>query len=463
MIEIASSRQFIQASLDFFERERWEMNREERRQRRRDDTRKARILIATLALGVVLLVAGAAILAGTFLLKNGGGEPVAGSERPDTQEAMPTEAVEAQQTEETQEPQAPEIDQTVQQAAEIVGGMSLEDKVAQMFIITPNALTGYSSGVTAAAETTKQSYQSRPVGGLLYTADNLKDPDQTREMLSSMQQISDERTGLPIFLCAEEEGGGDDLIAGNGAFGIEGADAMASVGQTGDPQNAYDAGKSIGTYLADLGFNVNLGPVADVLSNPDNAALAERSFGSDAGLVSEMASSALQGLSDAGIYGVVKHFPGYGGTSGDGSEGAVSVDKSKEEMAASDFAPFQSAIDAGASFIMVGHASAPGVTGDSTPSSLSKAMVTDVLRTEMGFDGIIVTDGMNLPAITAQFNSDNAAVLAVEAGVDMILTPADYGKAYDAVLSAVQDGTITEARINESLLRIVQAKLKMQQ
>ena len=130
---------------------------------------------------------------------------------------------------------------------------------------------------------------------------------------------------------------------------------------------------------------------------------------------------------------------------------------------AEEFVPFQSAIDAGVPFVMVGHISAPNVTGDNTPASLSKIMITDVLRTQMGYDGIVITDAMNMKAITEYYNSDKAAILAVSAGADMILMPADYESAYRGLLAAVEDGTITEERIDESVNRIVKAKLQMGQ
>lgn len=341
--------------------------------------------------------------------------------------------------------------------------MTLEDKIAQMFVITPNALTGYASGVTAAGDTTKEAYQSRPVGGIVYMADNLTDPEQTTTMLSNMQEIARERTGLPVFLCVDEEGGSVARIAGNDAFGVTNVGNMSDIGASGDVQNAYNAGSTIGSYLAALGFNVDFAPVADVLTNPDNQVIGQRSFGSDAQTVAGMVTSELQGLSAAGVYGTVKHFPGHGGTSGDSHDGAVSTDKTLEELMAEELVPFQSAVDGGVNFVMVGHISAPNVTGDNAPATLSKVMITDVLRGQMGYNGIVITDAMNMEAVAGFYNSDKAAVLAVTAGADMILMPADYNTAYTGILNAVNDGTITEERINESVTRIVKAKLAMGQ
>ena len=433
------------------------MNQEERRQRRQKDTKSAVIVCVIVVLILLVLVAGGVFLVGRLLPKGGGqNEGTDGTELPGENVAVTEEVTEQPQTE-------VQTDPVEEQAAQLVSQMTLEDKIAQMFVITPNALTGYASGVTAAGDTTKEAYQSRPVGGIVYMADNLTDPEQTTTMLSNMQEIARERTGLPVFLCVDEEGGSVARIAGNDAFGVTNVGNMSDIGASGDVQNAYNAGSTIGSYLAALGFNVDFAPVADVLTNPDNQVIGQRSFGSDAQKVAGMVTSELQGLSAAGVYGTVKHFPGHGGTSGDSHDGAVSTDKTLEELMAEELVPFQSAIDGGVNFVMVGHISAPNVTGDNAPATLSKVLITDVLRGQMGYNGIVITDAMNMEAVAGFYNSDKAAVLAVTAGADMILMPADYNTAYTGILNAVNDGTITEERINESVTRIVKAKLAMGQ
>ena len=433
------------------------MNQEERRQRRQKDTKSAVIVCVIVVLILLVLAAGGVFLVGRLLPKGDGQNAgTDGTELPGENVAVTEEVTEQPQTE-------VQTDPVEEQAAQLVSQMTLEDKIAQMFVITPNALTGYASGVTAAGDTTKEAYQSRPVGGIVYMADNLTDPEQTTTMLSNMQEIARERTGLPVFLCVDEEGGSVARIAGNDAFGVTDVGNMSDIGASGDVQNAYNAGSTIGSYLAALGFNVDFAPVADVLTNPDNQVIGQRSFGSDAQTVVGMVTSELQGLSAAGVYGMVKHFPGHGGTSGDSHDGAVSTDKTLEELMAEELVPFQSAIDGGVNFVMVGHISAPNVTGDNAPATLSKVLITDVLRGQMGYNGIVITDAMNMEAITGFYNSDKAAVLAVTAGADMILMPADYNTAYTGILNAVNDGTITEERINESVTRIVKAKLAMGQ
>lgn len=437
------------------------MDREERRLRRRKDTRDAVVVLIVFAMIVALVVAGA-VFGISKLMSGRNHTPVNGNAGADTQA---TETQETESIPQTEEPEATEVqtqtvvDPLVEQAAQIVSGMTLEEKVAQMFFITPEALTGYGQ-VTVAGDATNEAYQKYPVGGLIYNSQNLVDIDQTKTMMAKMQQYADSRISLPVFLGVDEEGGSVTRIASNEAYWLTNVDNMSDIGATGDTQNAYQAGVTIGTYLSDLGFNLDFAPVADVLTVSDSV-IGNRSFGTDSELVASMALSELQGLESMGIQGVVKHFPGHGGVSGDSHSGAVSTDKSLEELFASELVPFQRAIDGGAQFLMVGHIAAPNVTGDDTPASLSKVMITDVLRTQMGYQGVVITDAMNMTAITANHAADEAAVLAVNAGADMILMPEDFGKAYNGVIDAVNNGTIEEYRINEAVVRIVKAKLAL--
>lgn len=428
------------------------MNQEERSLKRQQDKKNALIVFAVFLVVLGVLVTGIVIGLNKLLPQNNVGrepENVAQTETPENPENPGVNP-----------PVVPVVDPVSQQAADFTAEMTLEDKIAQMFVITPNALTGF-DGVTAAGDTTKEAYQNRPVGGIVYFAENLQGTEQTTEMLANMKTIAQERTGLPIFLSVDEEGGSVARIAGNSAYGVTDVGDMGAIGATGDTQNAYNAGTVIGTYLHELGFNVDFAPVADVLTNPENTSIGNRSFGTDSQVAAEMTVSILQGLSSQGVYGVVKHFPGLGGVKEDTHESEAVSEKSLEEIKAQELVPFQSAVEAGASFIMAGHISLPNIIGDNTPASLSQMMITNVLREQMGYNGIVITDAMNMGAITGSYNSDQAAVMAVNAGVDMILMPADYETAYNGLLEAVNNGTITEERINESVIRIVKVKLSM--
>ena len=343
---------------------------------------------------------------------------------------------------------------------EMLGDMTLEEKVCQLFMVTPEALTGVGT-VTQAGTATQEAVNAYPVGGVIYFSQNLQDPDQTRTMLENTQRYAMERTGIPIFLSVDEEGGQVARVGSNPAFGVEKIGNMSDVGSRGDTQEAYEIGSTIGTYLSDLGFNMDAAPDTDVLTNPENQVVKYRSFGSDPELVARMAAAELKGLNDQGIIGMYKHFPGHGGTTADSHEGYAYVDDTQEELKSGAFIPFQDGIDNGIQVIMVSHISCPNVTGDNTPATLSEMMITDILRGEMGFDGMVITDALNMGAITAQYSSSEAAVAALNAGADMLLMPEDFQSAYKGVLSAVESGTVSEERIDESVRRILEVKVSL--
>ena len=344
--------------------------------------------------------------------------------------------------------------------AEYLDGMTIEEKVAQMFFVLPESLTG-TELVTAAGETTRQSFDEIPVGGIVYMARNLESASQVKEMLSNLQTFSRERIGLPVFTGVDEEGGTVTRIGGRDNFDVPDIGDMRDVGSTGDTDLAYETGTTLGTYLKDLGFNVDFAPDADVLSNPDNQVVRYRSFGSDPELVAAMAAAELQGLQEQGVLGCYKHFPGHGATAGDTHAGYAYTDKTLEELSACELVPFQRGIEEGVSMIMAGHISAPSVTGDDTPASLSSVMIDGILRGQMGYDGIVITDAMNMGAVTQSCSSAEAAVRSILAGADMILMPQDFYSAYEGVLAAVEDQTISEERIDQSVERILRVKLQM--
>ena len=332
-----------------------------------------------------------------------------------------------------------------------ISDMTLEDKVAGLFVVTPEALTGVRTAIQA-GEGTKDALNEYAVGGLIYFDHNILDKEQIMGMLSSTTDMS----RYPIFLAVDEEGGSVSRVAGSSIDVIQVGD-MSEIGASGDAALAYEAGLNIGTYLKELGFNLDFAPVADV-AGLENNALGDRAFGSDAQLVAEMVSNAVDGIEGTGVSSCLKHFPGLGDTTGDTHDGKVEITKTLDEMRASDFIPFKAGIDAGADFVMVSHATLSAVEEDAVPASLSKFVMTDVLRNELGFQGVIITDALDMGAITEYYTPEDAAVMAIDAGADMLLMPEDFAAAYDALLTAVQDGTISEERINESLRRICRIK-----
>ena len=307
--------------------------------------------------------------------------------------------------------------------------------------------------VTQAGDTTRDKLGEQPVGGLIYSSKNILDEAQLKEMLQNTKSYSKSA----IFLGVEEEGGSISPVAESGL--AENVGKMADIGASADASAAQNAGDTIGSYLAGYGFNVNFAPVADVMAE-GNTLIGDRAFGTDQGQVSSMVSAFVEGSQAAGVSTCLKYFPGLGDVTGNASEGMITSDKAIESFMERDFPAYQSGISAGADFVMVSHLSLPNVTGDNTPSSLSGKMVTEILRQQLGFTGIIITDAMNVAAITEYYTADEAAVKALQAGADMIFMPEDYATAYTGVLEAVQSGSLTEEQINESLRRIFRVKLR---
>ena len=346
------------------------------------------------------------------------------------------------------------------QARQLLADMSLEDKVAQLFVITPEALTGIED-VTAAGESKSQAYDACPVGGLVYFQNNLESEDQLRTMLTNMRQISTSRAGVPAFLSIDEEGGEVARIANHENFSVENTGPMREIGRSGDKAEAHAAGAAIGGYLKDFGFNLDYAPVADVAASEENSVIGNRSFGTDPQTVGEMTAEAVKGFKSQGMLTVLKHFPGHGSTTEDSHQEFAYNNKTKEELKSQDFVPFQSGIEAGADMVMVGHICVPNVTGDDMPSSLSAKVVTDILRGELGFKGLVITDALNMGAISGSYESAEAAVRALEAGCDLLLMPEDFQTAFQGVLDGVNSGRITEERIDESVKRILEVKTRI--
>lgn len=340
---------------------------------------------------------------------------------------------------------------------EQISQMTLEQKTAQLFIITPEALTGYDA-VTQAGEATYEALKEYPVGGLIYFSQNLQNPEQLKEMTRKTQEYAARLHMPPLFLSVDEEGGTIARIANHAGFQVPHVDTMAEIGDTKDPSNAYEAGALIGTYLAEYGINLDFAPDADVLTNPSNTVVKDRSFGSDPQLAADMAQAYIKGLEAHHVYGTPKHFPGHGATEGDSHKGFAYTYKNWEELEKSELVPFARLIQDHTPFIMAGHISLPNITGDDTPSSLSPQVLTGYLRGSMGYDGIIITDALNMGAIENNYPSGQAAVMTLKAGADLLLMPGDFKEAYDAVIHAVHTGELTEERIDQSLMRILKVK-----
>ena len=381
-----------------------------------------------------------------------------------SEESIDQETLDAIFDEEEEEPLDVEIEEEedpelIKKAEELVALMSVEQKVAQLFFIKPEAITDVDV-CTAAGEKTKAALSEYPVGGIIYFADNIEDPEQLSEMTKKLQGFSKDITGLPIFIGIDEEGGSVTRIAKNENFEVDKVDTMENIGLEGDSQKAYDAGNTIGKYLAEYGFNVNFAPDADVITSTKSV-IGDRSFGTDPNVVSDMMAAYANGCKDAGILACAKHFPGHGAVDADTHEGEAVIDKNWAELEESELIPFKRAATEKIPFMMVSHICLPSITVESIPASLSGSLITDKLRGNLGYKGIIITDSLAMGAIDTKYSSPEAAVKALQAGADMLLMPMDFKAAYEGVLSAIEDGTISEERINESVIRIVKEKIKL--
>ena len=341
--------------------------------------------------------------------------------------------------------------------------MTLRDKIGQLFIIRPEALDPaieWTTGedlvpyalqeVNARMSATNKEY---PVGGILLYGHNIDTPEQLERFIRQLRRLR----GNPL-ICVDEEGGRVARVANNPHFHVPRFRSMAAVGATENPQAAYNAGFAIGSYLKKLGFDVNFAPVADVNTNPDNIIIGARAFSRDPAVAAPMVSQYVRGLEAAGVAGCLKHFPGHGDTYADTHLGYAVSHKSWEEMLSCEILTFRAGIAAGVPMVMTAHISAPRVTGSEIPSTLSPVILQDKLRGELGFQGVIITDGMEMGAITQQFPPEEAAIRALQAGADILLGTMNYPQVFDAVLQAVEDGVIPESRIDESVRRILRLR-----
>lgn len=355
--------------------------------------------------------------------------------------------------------------QTELKAHDLLYSLTTEQRVAQLFFVTPESLlAGYTDDtVTAAGEMTLAALQEHPVGGIIYFQSNLVNAEQTTQMLANTKQYALEACGVPILLDVDEEGGTVSRVGGNEGFDIANVGNMCYVGATGDVDYANEVAQTIGSYLHDLGFTADFAPVADVANNPESNTMYWRSFGADANLVAQMVAAQVKGFTAQNIICCAKHFPGIGAAEGDSHLGSIYTQKTADEMAEMELVPFQAAIDAGVPMVMVGHISCPAVTGNDLPASVSPEVMQGLLRERLGFSGVVVTDSLSMGAIVELYGYDRVAVEAFRAGADALLMPADFNAAYQGMLDAVESGEISQERLNLSAYRIILMKLRTEE
>lgn len=319
--------------------------------------------------------------------------------------------------------------------------MTIEEKIAQMMIIQYPSET--------MDDTLMHYIRDVKPGGFLLTSENLGTYEQTKELVEALQSNSE----IPMFISVDQEGGVVQRFSElSGSVPTE-IPSMLSVGRTGETQLAYDIGKVIAEELRTVGINLDFAPVMDILPQNGESFIGTRSFGSDAAMVSAMAMAFAKGLEEHGVLSVYKHFPGHGDTTTDSHRNLPVMDKTKEELLENELIPFQKAIEGGADMIMVGHIALPKVVGDDTPASLSGTIITDLLKTELGYEGLVITDALSMRALTNQYSHEEICIKAVEAGVDLLLLPNDCERAVELIKE-----TFSEERIDQSVAKILRLK-----
>ncbi|MCJ7690310.1 MAG: beta-N-acetylhexosaminidase, partial [Clostridiaceae bacterium] len=355
-------------------------------------------------------------------------------------------------------------------AAAIVSDMTVEEKVGQMLM--PDFRNWNGSRFTVMNDEVKGVIEKYHLGGVILFAENVKGTEQTARLVDGLQKAS---PGIPLLITIDQEGGiVRRLQTGTGMPG------NMALGATRSTDLSYKVGNVIGRELNSLGINVNFGPVLDVNINPANPVIGVRSFGSDPKMVSDLGVAYIKGVQAAGVAATGKHFPGHGDTATDSHLGLPVVTHDIDTLNKVDLVPFKAAIESGVDMIMTAHVAFPAVDDtkviskkDGTlvnlPATLSEKVLTGLLRTELGFEGVISTDALNMKAIAEHFGPEESVIMAINAGTDIALMPAlvqnkdqiaNLDKVYNAVVDAVNTNVIPESRITESATRIIALKIK---
>lgn len=313
--------------------------------------------------------------------------------------------------------------------------MTIEEMAAGMFMVTPESLTGVQT-VVQAGDGTKNAITQMPVGGLIYAPKNFKSEEQFKEMLSNTVKFSK----YPLFLGVTAECG----YASH--FGVEDTEKASELTDTDSVKTVYT---KIAEKIASYGVNMNMAPVSEIVSADGDKSLQGRTFGSDAATAAPLVNASVQALQELEISAVLQKFPGAGTTT-----------KTLEELKNSEFLIYEAAIKGGVDCIMVSNVVSKGITGEDIPDSLSSVVITDVLRNELGFEGVVITDALDAEEITQKYTPAEASVAAIKAGADILYRPAELDEAYNGVIKAIEDGILTKERIYESLYRIYRVKYK---
>ncbi len=332
-----------------------------------------------------------------------------------------------------------------------IASMTLEQKVGQLFFCSFRK-DEQNLPVTVCNESIANTIKQYHIGGVVLFGENIDTEQQTKQLIADIKKHSD----IPLFIGVDEEGGRVSRLHASGKMQVADVPTAKEIGDTNDTNVSYEYAKTIGSELKELGFDVDFAPVADVNTNAYNIVIGDRAFSSDANIAGDMVSAFVKGLQEQNISACAKHFPGHGDTIEDSHNGIALANRTLQQMQQTEWIPFQKAIEQNVDFIMAGHITTPNATTDGLPASLSHEMLTEQLRNNMHFDGIIITDALDMGAITKYY--ENAPFDAVCAGADMVLMPFELQKSYETICHAVKEGIITEQELNQKVKRILSLK-----
>lgn len=329
---------------------------------------------------------------------------------------------------------------------EQLNSLTLDEKIGQMLMVS------YRS--TEADDNLISVLNDVKPGGFIMFSENFESYTQVQKFLNDINATSD----IPMFISVDQEGGRVQRLKNLTDREVTIVPAMSELGATNDEALSYEVGRVMGEELGVFGINMDFAPVLDIYSNPNNTVIGNRSFGTNAQTVSKMALSFAKGLKSTGVIPVYKHFPGHGDTATDSHYALPVITKTKEELMRLELKPFIDAINDKAEVIMIGHLAIPNITGDDTPASLSKVLITDFLKEELGYDGLVITDALNMGALTNNYSQKEIYTMAINAGVDILLMPSPARDALKIIKEAVLNGDISEEQIDKSVEKILRLK-----
>lgn len=327
--------------------------------------------------------------------------------------------------------------------------MTIEEKIGQMVIVGVEGDT-FNSNIG-------KMIKDYHVGGFIFMGKSIKNTSQLLKLINNIK-AANSNNKIPLFLSLDQEGGRVDRMPGEFSRYPD----NKSIGKINNEKLSYNIGDAIAHEIKSFGFNMDFAPVLDINSNPQNPVIGDRAFGTSPEIVSSLGVETMKGIQDADVISVVKHFPGHGDTSVDSHVGLPKVNKDLKELNNFEIIPFREAIKNNADGIMIAHILLPKIDSK-YPASLSKAVINDILRQQLGFKGIVITDDMTMGAISKNYRIGDAAIKSINAGSDIILIAHDYNKGIDVITSlikAINSGSIKMSRIDESLYRILQLKGK---